>query len=204
MLSIRSFTAAAAVAGLLAAGAALASPAQAADTPSRTAVSFLDVTNGSFETPPAAPPWSPFVVGQTFGGWTVTSGNVDLVGNYWQAADGTQSVDLNGTVPGAISQTFATVPGTAYVVTFSLAGNPDYPQAPTLRTGNVLVDGTPRSSFAFNVTGKSRTNMGWVTKTVGFTATDTSTTLTFASTTLGVKGPAIDKVSVVPGCSCAL
>ena len=38
--------------------------------------------------------------------WKVTSGNIDYVGSYWEAASGDRSIDLNGTKKGAISQTF--------------------------------------------------------------------------------------------------
>ena len=44
----------------------------------------------------------------------------------WHASQGTKSIDLEGAegATGAISQTFATNPGSTYVVTFDMSGNP--------------------------------------------------------------------------------
>src|SRR5512139_751777 len=73
--------------------------------------------DGSFENPVAAPPFQTFPSGQSIGPWLVTSGTVDLVGpTTWLAAEGNQSVDLNGANTGAVAQTFTTVPGTKYTV----------------------------------------------------------------------------------------
>ena len=44
-------------------------------------------------------------------GWTVDSGSIDLIGDYWTASDGSRSIDLNGDGLGAISQTFDTISG---------------------------------------------------------------------------------------------
>ena len=42
--------------------------------------------------------------GQSFGAWRVTAGNLDLYGpGIWQAADGRQVVDLNGTADGTLA-----------------------------------------------------------------------------------------------------
>jgi len=62
--------------------------------------------------------------------WDVYSGTV----NYIKSAsyDGNYSIDLNGDRNGAISQTFTTVPGTSYVLSFWMSGNPDGPATKTL------------------------------------------------------------------------
>jgi choice-of-anchor C domain-containing protein len=116
-------------------------------------------------------------------GWTVTSGNVDWVGSYWQAADGARSVDLDGAehVNGAISQTFDTSVNSTYVVTFGISGNPDL----GLGTKSLTVDaGAAATPFSYEVTAaNSRADMLWSTRTYTFVATSTSTTLTFTSTT---------------------
>jgi choice-of-anchor C domain-containing protein len=202
----RTWTAVATAAGVLACAVpAAASPVhgQAGQPSVAAAVAVKDVTNGSFETPGVASgTWARFTSGQTMGGWQLTSGSVELVNGYWQAADGQQSVDLSGTEPGSISQTLATTPGTTYVVTYALAGNP-LAQTPAIRTGQVLVDGQAVQDFSFDVTGKTAGNMGYVTKRVAFEAAGTSTTVTFASTTASAYGPVIDKVSV-NGCACGV
>jgi choice-of-anchor C domain-containing protein len=165
-------------------------------------------SDGSFETPVVTPGiFQDLGQGQSIGPWTVTAGLVDLIGaGYWQAADGVQSVDLNGQTasipgePGAVSQTFPTTPLFAYEVSFALAGNPlsqDSPLAgPLTKTGEVLVNGQIVKKFSFNVTGKSPADMGYVTEEFTFLATGTSTTLEFASTNPGEGGPVIDNVSV--------
>ena len=51
--------------------------------------------------------------------------------------------------------------------------------------------------IAFDVTGKTNANMGWVSKTWEFTAEADETTLQFMSLTEGCSGPALDDVVVV-------
>ncbi|WP_030839850.1 choice-of-anchor C family protein [Streptomyces hygroscopicus] len=186
MSSIRIFVASLAAVGVLAGTGTGAAAA--------TAVSRFD--GGSFETPRVAA--NTFVnvgTGGSIGPWTVTSGNVDLTGDgYWQAAEGDQSVDLNGGGPGAVAQTFTTVPGKKYSVTYSLAGNPG--GGGPVKTGKVLVDGQNFQDFSFDITGKTTANMGYVTREVTFVARGTSTTLAFASTSNSAHGPVIDDVTV--------
>ena len=50
--------------------------------------------------------------------------------------------------------------------------------------------------FTFNRTGKSTLNMGWETNTWMFSATGSSTTLSFISNIGGPYGPTLDNVSV--------
>lgn len=189
---MRNYLAAATAAVLIAgAGTLLTAPASA----SPSAISHFD--GGSFETPTvAANTFQNSAMGQSLGPWRVASGNVDLIGaGYWQAAEGDQSVDLNGASAGAVSQTFSTTPGTAYTVTYSLAGNPG--DSTKLKTGKVLIEGQNFQDFSFDTTGKTTTNMGYVRRQVTFVATSTSTTLTFASTTPNSAwGPVIDDVTV--------
>lgn len=157
-------------------------------------------SNGSFEAPTApAAAFTTVGLGQSIGPWTVTQGNVDLIGaGFWAAADGDQSVDLDGTVAGAVSQAFATKPGTTYTVTYSLAGNPA--GGPSTKTGSVVVNGRDVQDFSFDTTGKTYLDMGYETDEVTFLATSPSTTLTFASTTPGAYGPVLDNVSVKADC----
>ncbi|MGP3928307.1 choice-of-anchor C family protein [Streptomyces sp. 8N616] len=200
MLFIRASAAAAASLALLS-GTATAVETHGANQMSGSPPSVRDITGGSFESPavPSGINWLTFSAGDSFDGWQVTSGTVDLVGQRWQAADGTQSVDLNGWAQGTLSQTFPTNPGDEYVVSYSLAGNPEI-GGPALRTGQVLVDGQSIQEFSFDTTGSTPSLMGWVTKTVSFQATSASTILAFTSTNGGPYGPAIDNVKV-QGCS---
>jgi len=155
-------------------------------------------TNGSFET--GANPGG-FVQlssgdGVTITGWTVSAGTIDYVGTYWQAADGVRSIDLSGSSPGAIRQTFPTTVGTSYKVTFSMAGNPA--GGPGMKTMTAGVGGTP-AAFTYEiptVNPPTLADMRWATKSFTFTATAATTTLTFTSTTSGAFGPALDNVRV--------
>ncbi|MFE3499878.1 choice-of-anchor C family protein [Kitasatospora sp. NPDC059160] len=171
--------------------AGLAAPAQAAG---HRALSRFD--DGSFESPKIAPnTFTEPVTGQSIGPWLVTSGSVDLIGaGFWQAAEGDQSVDLNGADSGAIAQTFTTIPGATYSVSYALAGNPG--GGPALRTGRVLIDGQDFQDFSFDVTGKTRAAMGYVGRQFSFVAYNSSTTLTFESTVRGAFGPVLDDVQV--------
>ena len=62
--------------------------------------------------------------GQSFGNWTVTSGQVDLVGTYFEGSPlGGRTIDLNGNVAGAIAKDLTTVAGRHYQVVFNVSGN---------------------------------------------------------------------------------
>jgi choice-of-anchor C domain-containing protein len=161
--------------------------------PSSSADSFEEPTApaGRFSTLPA---------GAAIGPWAVTQNNVDLMGaGSWQAADGVQSVDLSGSVfpfQGAVARTFATdglpLPLFTYIVTFCLAGNPD--SGPAVKTGQVLLNGTPVKDFSFDVTGKSPADMGYRLETLSFTSKAAEAEIEFVSTTNTAYGPVIDKV----------
>ena len=88
-------------------------------------------TNGSFDI--GAPgPLEPVncyqfdVTGNTIPGWTVSVGSVDWIGPcIWPSHNGTHSLDLLGSGKiGGVQQTFDTIPGTTYLVSFQLSGNP--------------------------------------------------------------------------------
>ncbi|MEU7094979.1 choice-of-anchor C family protein [Kitasatospora aureofaciens] len=176
---------------------ALAAPAQAAG---HRAFSRFD--DGSFESPKApAGNFTEFAAGQNIGPWRVTSGSVDLIGaGMWQAAEGDQALDLNGNAAGTIAQTFTTVPGATYSVTYALAGNPDGGVA--LRTGRALIDGQDFQDYSFDVTGRTRAAMGYVGRQFSFVAQNSSTTLAFESTVGGPYGPVLDNVQVKECKSC--
>ena len=151
-----------------------------------------------FEQPLVTPgPYVKRTVGQSVGRWTVTRGTVDQIGRrYWQAPDGRQSVDLNGTSAGTIRTTMATGAGVRYRVSYFLAGNPA--GGPAQKSGQVAVDGTVRQTFSFDTTGRTFTDMGYVRKSFVFVATGGPATLDFASTSgPTAHGPVIDKTSVV-------
>lgn len=142
----------------------------------------------------------------TITGWTVSSGSVDYVGPYWQAAHGQRSLDLAGLYfNGTIFQSFPTTVGVPYVVSFALAGNPDVQPRTTTVQVWVSSGGPPYASQTFNyvVNGQTHTNMGWTYVNWIFTAQSSLTTLGFTSLDTyndpqwGYSfGPALDDVSV--------
>ncbi len=159
------------------------------------------ITNGSFEDGTGKPPAGGFVSlpsGSTaITGWTVGNNGIDWIDDgYWEASDGQFSLDLSRLSAGSIAQTFATIVGALYTVTFDLAGNPDGPNETKVQVTSV--NGPPfQELFFFNVgPGNTRQNMGWQTKSFSFTANSTQSTLTFGSATNTPFGPAIDNVSV--------
>ena len=145
-------------------------------------------TNGSFELNPV-------------NGWV--SNEIDWVSTAtWQASEGTYSLDLNGFHPGYIEQTFTTIAGLEYAVSFDLSGNPGVPF--DLKTLDVTVDGFS-DSYSYNTALKGNTvnDMKWDSYSFSFIADDISATLKFQSTTAGgypfpidAHGPALDNVAV--------
>ncbi|MGK7939865.1 MAG: choice-of-anchor C family protein [Crocosphaera sp.] len=125
--------------------------------------------------------------------WSVSAGNVDYIGSLWDASEGSRSLDLSGNKAGGVQQTFTTVPGETYQVTFDLAGNPG---GGAQKSVTVSAAGDS-ATFTFDITGKSTSNMGWENKTWTFKATDSATTLTFLSQNDSAKGPALDNVAVI-------
>jgi choice-of-anchor C domain-containing protein len=158
--------------------------------------------NGSFEIGANSPTsgFSTLNGGSTdITGWTVGGHSIDWIGNYWQSADGgSRSVDLNGNGQGSISQTFDTMTGLSYRVTFAMAGNVD--------GGSIVKDlqvtaGGFSGLFQFDTAGKTRESMGWATYSFVFKALSDSSTLNFASLEGGTSpfyGPAVDNVTVAP------
>lgn len=154
------------------------------------------LTNGSFEQGPAVTTYLLLSAGSTqITGWTVTRGNVHYCGSgLWQIPNGSRDVDLDGGINGGVRQTFATLPGQAYLVTWKLAGNPA--SAPAIKT-MVLTAAGQQATFTFSTAGKSFANMGYVDCQWAFVADAASTTLELYSTTNPTGfGPVIDMVSV--------
>jgi choice-of-anchor C domain-containing protein len=177
---------------LCAALAAAPAPADDKDKPENLLV------NGSFEDGPEPGEFVPLDKGSTdIKGWEVTRGQIDYIGSYWKAADGKRSIDLHGSPGlGGVKQTFKTTKGQKYKVTLSLAVNPDS----TKKTKKVAVEAAgQKKEFELDGADKTREEMGWQTKTWGFTADGAETTLEVYTleTEDEACGPALDNVSVV-------
>ena len=140
--------------------------------------------NGSFELNPI-----------NANNWSVDSGNIDWLPNtYWLPSDGIYSLDLNGISAGEISQTFDTVIGQDYIVLFDMSKNHVAPPTASL-TVSAANDSKPYTFSTQTVAGING-NMHWTEESFSFTATDSTTTLTFKSNTTGASGPALDNVRV--------
>ena len=162
----------------------------AALSPFTMAASF---TNGGFESSTFSGSFATYWAGSLdLTGWTIEEGSVDLINNYWQPSSGDYSLDLSGNGDGVISQAFDTVVGTTYTVSFDMAGNPD--DSDKVKTVQVGLSQQPL--YTFNTTGRTRTDMGWVTQSFTFTAVATSSTLHFASVQDSAYGVALDNISV--------
>lgn len=155
------------------------------------------ITNGSFEDHTAfSGGFTTLGTGSSaLTGWTIDSGSVDLIGSYWEAAEGVNSVDTSGGAPGKISTTITDlIIGSRYLLSFDIAANPD--GAPEAK--NLLVDvAGATNTVAANRSDSTRPSpMNWRTVTLGFTATDTSEVLSFASDSGTAFGPALDNVRI--------
>jgi choice-of-anchor C domain-containing protein len=154
--------------------------------------------NGSFE---EGPPLGSFqditlAAGSTaITGWVVTGQSIDFTGPPWDCSDGSHCVDLNGDDAGGIQQTFVTVPGETYVVSFDLSGNPS--GLPTLKQVRVVVDGV-QEEYTFDSSGQSVSALNWQSVVLPFVASGSSAILSFISlsSTPSSYGPLIDHVSV--------
>jgi choice-of-anchor C domain-containing protein len=162
------------------------------------------VTNGGFETV------DPSVCADPAGfhrldagsallpGWTIPSGSIDVMCTYWQHAQGSRSIDLNGLEPGRITQVVTLLPGALYQLSFAMAGGPEPTNNNGPKTMDVSVGSGFGESFSFDVAGHTTTSMGWTTHTRTFTVNAASNLLSFQSTTPGTfSGPGLDAVSIV-------
>lgn len=157
--------------------------------------SILD--NGNFEMPDIGTQgYQAYYAGAKLGNWVVESGSVDIV-HYWQAADGRQSLDLEGYGVGAIYQDLYTPILQSYVLRFAFSGNPD--GNPRLKTMRVWWGSTLLDTLTFDIYGHSSSNMGWEYHQYVVTSVNAFTRLRFEALTTGWSyGPVIDSVSVQP------
>lgn len=147
-------------------------------------------------------------------GWTVTAGSADWIyKGVWQASDGDYSMDMSGLSAATIeSDSFATVVGQLYELTFDMAGNFANQVLHNSHTKGMSVGAggsnqnfyfsTPYpDSYASNPAALMYPNMYWQTQTMQFTATNNLTKLVFTSFENNAYGPALDNVSVVAAAS---
>lgn len=161
------------------------------------------VSNGSFEQPAVAGNFVTYGAGNGITNWTIASGSVDLIHDYWQAAQGAQSIDMNGNAPAVLSQFVPTLVGGTYNLTFQMAGNPDgsWNKAMNVYWNGSLLGGAP---VTFVQGSNTRASMGWMQVSFSnLAASTTSTELRFEGIDTGngaglgpYIGAALDDVSV--------
>lgn len=165
-----------------------------------TGANAATIANGSFEQPAAySGPFTTYSAGSgQLQGWTINSGSVDLINTLWQHSDGSYSLDMDGNAPASISQDISGLTiGQSYTVLFDLASNPDT-NGSVFKTLTVAA-GLDAQRFTFDRTGRTTSDMGWVTETFAFTAMAETETLEFMSTSAnGAYGPALDNVRFAP------
>lgn len=163
------------------------------------------LVNGSFEDLGAAVPegWGGYTYyfGGAVGlpGWEVTTGSVDVTTDVspWRPAyDGYNSLDINGWSAGGITQSFDTVLGKIYNVTFAysrnLGGAPD-PALALVSAGGQFRNVSAANDGSFGTPG----NMLWKLDSFSFVGTGAPQSITLAAVTGGNGGVFFDKVSVM-------
>lgn len=150
---------------------------------------------------PTSAPWATYAAPSTMNtdwklsSWTVTKGSVDLIDSLWSAPGGLLSVDVDGTVPGEMKSSFATIPGKHYLVTFLLSAN----GACAARIKKLRVS-AGRDSVLYTVDSKivKAQASKWYSKRWSFKAIAPTTTLVLASEDDpgSMCGPAIAGVDV--------
>ena len=149
--------------------------------------------------------------------WAVSTGSIDILSDVTACGSivpprSEYFLNLTGgadTGAGTISQSAATTIGTLYILTFSFGGDPEW-QTGCLGSGNVndgptksmnvLVSGSVpiTANYTIDTTGLACTDPGWTFEGIFFTATSTTTTVTFQSLdTTGVYGPVLAAVKLV-------
>lgn len=161
------------------------------------------IQNGSFEIGPDPGTFISLGNGNTsITGWTVGGAGIDYIGTYWQPQDGARSIDLNQLNLGSVSQQVTTVAGQLYRISFWMSGNPDGNNSNSQFLLNFNAFDTVNNATVFSQNASyqnphTRTNMLWEQRTFEFTASSSSTLLTFAGVAPpGAFGAALDNISM--------
>ncbi len=189
----------------------IAIAAVAAAFGSATAANAVSIINGSFETLTVSVPvgtgpnfnssykeelapngvaitgWNIGVVGP------VGLAGVDIIRNYWQASNGSYSLDMNARGAGSVSQLLTGLQnGFSYTLTFDLSKNPQGAASKSvlLSVGNL----TP-VTYTYSLA-NTRAAMNWQSQSYTFAAVGTTALLTFESLTGGAFGVALDNVDI--------
>ena len=156
-------------------------------------------TNNYYPVPNEAVGWhSSFESGSgPAGGWVLNSGNALVLSTGYSgstAFEGNYYLDISGTTTlGNISTNVSTVIGQTYLLSFAYSKNP----VGGAHAVQLLANGSPLLAISVT-TNNSWPNLGWATTSVLFTATSTTTIITFATLTPDPYGVLLDAIDLAP------
>ena len=128
-------------------------------------------------------------------GWEVLSEGIDYIGTYWQASDGTRSLDLSALAAGGIMQRVAGFEiGKHYRITFDLSANPGETFRPK-RMGVSATGGEPEI-YNYATTDNTNADMKYQTYTYDFVASGLTQDIQFRSLEKNAFGTVLDNVSI--------
>ncbi|WP_374601603.1 DUF642 domain-containing protein [Niveibacterium sp.] len=170
---------------------ALAGLAACASIGSASAATNL-ITNGSFES--VSQQTGTWTIYNKLSGWQVDTNGVEVRNNvYGKAYDGANFVELDTKKNSSISQSFATVVGRQYSVSFYYSPRMQVP----LNSNDIIVSLNGVTKLTATGSGQHQTGNVWKEYGFDFVATGTSSTLTFAAGGVSNSyGGSLDKVSV--------
>ena len=141
------------------------------------------VKNGGFESEALADAGHTLPAGDTtLTDWTIGGDSINHIRDeYWLPFDGRQSIDLSGDTHGSVEQTFATVPGRTYRLSYAFAANP---QGSGASMDVVWDDDAPITQSAIGALDPAPNGLTpeWEHHAVDVVATTSSTTLRFVNT----------------------
>ena len=154
------------------------------------------VVNGGFERPRVrGREYLSYGSGDPIVGWTIEGPIDQLARPIWGPADGSQSVDLDGSCgTGGVHQDLPTEPGILYVLRFAFAGNPN--GGPSIKQVEITWGGAVVDTVEFDSTGGSKAEPGWVWYRYAVLAHAEVTRLGFRSLSPGCYGGLLDAVDV--------
>jgi hypothetical protein len=158
---------------------------------------YLDILDdGQFNQITAPTVSTTYSSGQSFGGWSVIGGSVDLEPDtIVTAPGGGLAVDLSGDDAGTIlSNSINTVVGETYQVTFALNGNFAGGNTDS-KTIRVAIDGVA-ADYTIDHIGADWINEHWEYRTLTFTASTTASSIQFQSFEDSAFGPYLADVSI--------
>ena len=170
-----------------------------------------DLMNGGFELPGLGfTEYRTYQTGESFVGWTVEAGNVDVVKSGFgipplAAGEGNQWLDLSGNSPGTIAQVVDSDANVAYQLSFLYSGYRDLPPYPGSAGNTVyyqLFDGITDAVIGQGSVLIAEADLfHWTQVTLTATATSSKLGVRFRDDGLGGNnyvGPALDGVSLRP------